>query len=366
MSKDYYEILGVQKGASKDEIKKAFRNLAHKYHPDKKGGDEQKFKEASEAYSVLSDDKKRAEYDTYGRVFGGNGGGQAGGFDPSGGFGGFDFSDFAKGFGGGDGFTNEFDLGDIFGEFFGGGQGNRQKRGRDISIDVELSFEESVFGIERRVLLNKASLCDSCSGTGQEKGTGEKTCTTCNGKGKIRETKKSFLGSFSTVRTCSTCGGKGKIPEKPCSKCRGEGVLRKQQEISVKIPAGIENGEMIRMTGEGEAVSRGVSGDLYIKVHVRTHQLFRKEGSNLAMDLSVKLTSALLGDEYEIKALDGSIKIKIPEGIKNGEILRVKGRGVPIDKNRRGDLMVHIKIDIPNHLSKDAKKLVEELKREGL
>jgi molecular chaperone DnaJ len=366
MNKDYYEILGLQKGASKDEIKKAFRNLAHKYHPDKKGGDEQKFKEASEAYSVLSDDKKRAEYDTYGRVFGGNGGGQAGGFDPSQGFGGFDFSGFTKGFGGGeDGFSNEFDLGDIFGDFFGGGNG-RQKRGRDISIDVELSFEESIFGTERRVLLNKTSVCDSCSGSGAEKGIGEKTCTTCNGKGQVRETKKSFLGSFSTVRTCNTCGGRGKIPEKPCTKCRGEGVTKKQHEILVKIPTGIENGEMIRMTGEGEAVSKGTSGDLYIKVHVRHHSMFRKESSNLAMDLLVKLSSALLGDEYEIKALDGNIKIKIPEGIKNGEILRVKGRGVPIDKSRRGDLMVHIKIDIPQHLSKSAKKLVEELKKEGL
>lgn len=363
--RDYYEILGIQKGASKDDVKKAFRNLAHRYHPDKKGGDEQKFKEASEAYSVLSDDKKRAEYDTYGRVFGGNGGGQAGGFDPSQGFGGFDFSDFAKGFGGQGGFSNEFDLGDIFGDFFGGG-GGRQRRGRDISIDVELSFEESIFGTERRVLLNKTSICDSCNGSGAEKGTGEKTCTTCNGKGKIRETKKSFLGSFSTVKNCSKCAGTGKIPEKQCSKCRGEGIFKKQKEIEIKIPSGIENGEMIRMTGEGEAIQKGVSGDLYIKVYVKKHHVFRKEGANLAMDLSLKLSSALLGDEYEIPALDGVIKIKIPEGIKNGEILRVKGRGVPIDKNRRGDLMVHINIDIPNRLSKESKKLIEELRKQGL
>jgi molecular chaperone DnaJ len=370
--KNYYEILGIQKDASKDDIKKAFRTLAHKYHPDKQGGDASKFKEASEAYSVLSDDKKRAEYDTYGRVFsGGSGGAGQAGFDQSGfaGFEGFDFSNFAQGFGGAQGNQNggmEFDIGDIFGDIFGGGSGRKIKRGRDISLDIELSFEESIFGVERRVLIRKSIVCEKCKGTGAEQGSVSKICPTCNGKGKIRETKRSFLGSFTSVHSCNECGGQGKVPEKKCSECRGEGIERKEKEIVVKIPSGIEDGEMIRLSGEGEAVSRGVSGDLYVKIHVKKHSTFRKEGENLAMDLSVKLSSALLGDEYSIETLDGMITIKIPEGIHHGEILRVRGKGVPVDRNRRGDLMIHIKIDLPKKLSREQKKLVEELKNGGI
>lgn len=366
MSKDYYEILGVAKNASKDDIKKAFRNLAHKYHPDKKGGDEQKFKEASEAYSVLSDDKKRAEFDAYGRVFSGAGGaGQGAGFDPSGfaGFEGFDFSNFAQGQGNG---NFEFDLGDIFGDMFGGHRESRVKRGNDISIDIELSFSEAIFGTERRVLLRRSIVCEHCKGTGAEEGSAMKTCPTCNGKGKIRETKRSFLGSFTSVHTCNECGGTGKIPEKRCGVCRGAGVERKEKEVTIRIPSGIDDGEMVRLSGEGEAVAKGVPGDLYVKIHVKKHQIFRKENTNLVMDLSIKLSSALLGDEYNIATLDGDIKVKIPEGITHGEILRVRGKGVPIDKSRRGDLLIHIKITLPNKLSREQRKMVEELKKEGI
>ncbi len=371
MSKNYYEVLGIEKSANKDDIKKAFRKLAHKFHPDKKDGDAGKFKEINEAYGILSDDKKRSEYDTYGRIFSdaGGAGGQSGFGGFSGGdFNGFDFSQFTQGFGGGqNGFSSEFDLGDIFGEFFGGG-GRREKvrRGRDISIDIEVSFKESIFGTERAILLTKTSLCERCKGQGAEEGSALKTCTTCNGKGKIHETKRSFIGAFTNVRTCTTCRGMGKVPEKKCSYCHGAGALKKESEISVKIPSGIDDGEMIRLSGAGEAMPHGSAGDLYIKVHVRPDREFRKEGANLVTDLHVKLSTALLGGEYALATLDGEISVKIPEGVSFGEILRIKGRGVPVDKSRRGDLLIKLHIDLPEKLSKDAKKLLEELKKEGI
>ncbi|MDO8619971.1 MAG: molecular chaperone DnaJ [bacterium] len=363
MSKNYYELLGITKSASPEDVKKAFRTLAHKYHPDKKGGDEAKFKEVNEAYSVLSDDKKRAEYDAYGRVFsGGAGQGQAG---PQG-FEGFDFSNFAQGQGfGGNANGFEFDLGDIFSDFFGG-QREKIRRGRDISVDIELSFSESIFGVERRMLLNKTSACETCKGSGAKPGAKMETCKTCNGKGKIRENRRSIFGSVQTTRACDDCEGRGQVPSEKCAHCHGAGVTRKQEEISVKAPAGIEDGEVIRLGGAGEAIRGGTSGDLYIKVHVTKHQLFRREGTNLVMDLPVKLSSALLGDEYTIATLDGNVTVKIPEGIKPGELLRLRGKGVPIDRTRRGDLLIRITIDIPNKLSKEAKKLVEELKKQGV
>ncbi|MCR4334710.1 MAG: molecular chaperone DnaJ [Patescibacteria group bacterium] len=363
MAKDYYSILGIEKSASKDDIKKAFRRLAHEYHPDKKSGNEAKFKEVNEAYTVLSDESKRKQYDAYGSNFDGSQG-----FDQnSQGFGGFDFSQFTQN-GSGNGF--EFDLGDIFGEFFGGrsnGAGSRQTaRGRDISIDIEVSFEDAVFGTERVILLSKNAKCDTCKGNGAKPGSGMKTCDICNGKGKIHEARKSFMGNFSTVRTCTTCNGIGEIPKEKCSICRGAGITRKQEEIKVKIPSAINNGEMIRLTGAGEAVSNGTSGDLYIKIHVKRHNTFYKEGHNLVMDMNIKLSSAILGEEVSIKTLDGDINVKIPAGVSHGEILRVKGKGVPIDKNRRGDLMIKISINLPRKLSKSAIKLIEELKKEGI
>ncbi len=364
MAKDYYETLGVPKSATKDDIKKAFRTLAHKYHPDKKGGDEGKFKEANEAYSVLSDDKKRAEYDTYGRVFsGGARPEQGGGFQ--GDMNGFDFSDFASGKGGFGGAGFEFDLGDIFGDFFGGEKA-RAKRGRDISIDVELPFSESIFGSERRILLNKISACGTCAGSGAKPGTAMETCKTCNGKGKIREARRSIFGSVQTVRACNECEGIGQVPKEECSVCHGDGVLRRQEEVMVKIPPGIEDGEVIRLGGNGEAVQGGSAGDLYVKIHVLRDARFRKEGSNLLTDLPIKLSSALLGDEYVLKTLDGDITIKIPEGIKPGEILRVRGKGVPVERNRRGDLLIKITIDLPSKLSREQRKLVEDLKKQGI
>ena len=362
MAKDYYQTLGVNKDATQEDIKKAFRKLAHEYHPDKKGGNEAKFKEVNEAYSVLSDDKKRAEYDTYGQTFAGGA--------PSGGqgFGGFDFSGFGNGQNGFDFSQNgfEFDLGDIFGDFFGGGGRERVKRGRDISIDIELSFAEAIFGVDRKILLSKTSLCSDCGGGGAKRGTEMHTCAKCNGKGKIHETKRSFLGNISTVRTCSECNGKGKVPKEKCPTCRGAGVMRKEEEVSVSIPSGIDDGEMIRLSGAGEAIASGTPGDLYIKVHVKRHPVFTKEGPNLKTDLNLKLSSALLGEEYSLQTLDGEIKVKIPEGVSNGEILRVKGKGVPYEKGKRGDLLIHLHIKLPNKLSKEGRRLVEELKKEGI
>ena len=365
--KNYYESLGVGKSASKDEIKKAFRALAHKHHPDK-GGNAEKFKEINEAYSVLSDDAKRAQYDQFGSV-GANGFGSQGGYSGGfgGGFDGFDFSHFTGHQNGGAQF--EFDLGDIFGDVFGGGRGKRQQaRGHDISVDIELSFEDSIFGVERTMLLNKTSTCDNCSGTGAEKGSEMTTCETCNGKGSLREVKRSIFGQFESMKTCEICKGSGKVPKTKCHVCKGNGVLKKQSEIKVKIPAGIENGEMIRLSGAGEAVSHGVAGDLYIKVYVKKHPIFRKEGNDLVMDLKVKLTDALLGATQSIKTLDGDIDLKIPEGVKHGQFLKITGKGVPTGNNssKRGNILVHVDINYPEKLSKHVRQKVEELKKEGL
>ncbi|MEX0917463.1 MAG: molecular chaperone DnaJ, partial [Candidatus Paceibacterota bacterium] len=357
MDKDYYTILGVGKNASKEEVKKAFHKLAHKYHPDKKTGDEKRFKEVNEAYGVLSNEKKRAEYDAYGRVFSGGSGGQTSGFE------GFDFSDFASHFGGaqgGQGSQWEFDIGDIFGDFFGGAR-KGARRGRDISVDVEISFKESVFGTTRKLLITKAGVCEACEGTGAKDKEALVTCEKCNGAGKVRDTKQSFLGTVSTIRACSVCDGTGKVPKEKCETCKGEGVLRKEDEIHVSIPAGINNGEMIRLSGRGEAVKGGVPGDLYVKVHVEKHSNFEKEGSNLRMTLNVKLTDALLGSTYQIDTLEGNFGVKIPAGITSGEVLRLKGRGIP-SGNTRGDLLIKVHIPLPKSLSKKAKKLIEELK----
>lgn len=353
--KDYYQILGVDRGASEDDIKRAFRKLAQKYHPDKKGGDEQKFKEASEAYAVLSDKKKRAEYDAYGRTFAGG--------NPFGNAGGFDFSNF-QGFGQGQQF--EFDLGDIFGEFFGGQSPFTQRRGRDVSIDIELTFRESIFGVERRVLLTKQGVCDACEGSGAKKGSKLTTCATCNGKGSVRETRNSFFGAVTTNRVCSACHGTGQVPESPCDACAGSGVRKLQEEIVVAVPAGVSDGEMIRMPGRGEAISRGTPGDLYIKLHVQHDPAFSREGSNLITSLQIKLTDALLGGDYTVKTLDGESKITVPAGIEHGEMIRVRGAGVPHGRSSRGDLLVKIDILFPKKLSSAAKKLIEGLRSEGL
>lgn len=371
--KDYYKTLGVEKGASQDEIKKAFRMLAHKHHPDK-GGDEKKFKEASEAYQVLSDEKKRAEYDTYGSVGGGGHGGHGGAGQDAGqgaGWGDFDFS----GFQGGQGFEG-VDLNDIFGDLFGGRRARQpsgERRGRDISVDLQVSFAEAVFGVERNVRLTKTSSCNDCHGTGGKSGSKQSTCARCKGAGRTQETKQSFLGTFTQVHECSACVGTGKVYEEKCATCKGAGVIRRGEDIMVKIPAGIEHGEMVRLKGAGEAVQNGTAGDLYARIYVTPHPLFKRDGENLTMNLRVRITDALLGAEYPIETLDGQIKLAIPKGISSGEVLRVRGKGVPFGaKHRggsgqvRGDLLIKIEIKTPAKLSRQAEKLVEELRKEGM
>ncbi|MFM2330861.1 MAG: hypothetical protein RLZZ26_368 [Candidatus Parcubacteria bacterium] len=363
MAKDYYNVLGVDKKASPDDIKKAFRKLAHKYHPDKGGTDEAKFKEITEAYSVLSDERKRREYDAYGQAFpGGNGGAhQQGGGNP---FGGFDFSQFQQGFGGQ---GAEFDFGDIFGDIFSGrGQRQQTPRGRDISIDLEIPFKDAAFGTTRTVLIAKVSTCSICHGTGGKTGTEMAKCTTCNGSGKVHETRNSILGQFTSSRTCVACDGTGKIPKEKCTECKGHGTLRKQEEIKVNIPAGIDNGEMIRMQGQGEAIKAGTAGDLYVKVHVKPHTVFRRDGANLVMDLPVKITDAILGTTVSVETLEGKVlEVKVPVMKRAEELLRVAGKGIPVDGSR-GDLIIRLEVALPHKLSGKAKKVVEDLKSEGL
>ena len=409
MNKDYYKTLGIEKNANKDDIKKAFRKLAHEHHPDKNRGNaasEQKFKEASEAYSVLSDDSKRAQYDRFGSVGPGSGGGSgsggASGFGGQGGnpfgagFEGFDFSQFTGGFGGQGGQNVEFDLGDIFGDIFGGGsrggsgsgngsgRGGRATRGHDLSIDIEIPFKDAVFGTDREITISKKVLCEHCKGVGGEPGSEMKTCHTCAGKGKVQQTRRSIFGNMNTVETCDTCVGKGKVSSQKCKVCRGEGVHDKQETIEVAIPAGMNDGERLRMTGGGEvpagsseSTAHSRAGDLYIRVHVIPHPLFQKEGGHLYTTLTIKLSRALLGGEQTLTTLDGDISLNIPAGIVHGETLRVRGKGVPTGsaasragKSRsagaRGDLLVKVLIDFPKHLSRSAKKAVEELEKEGI
>lgn len=364
MSKDYYNILGVNKGASKDEIKKAFYKLAHKYHPDKKDGNESKFKEVNEAYQVLSDESKRSKYDQYGSGFenmGGFSGGQGRGFE------GFDFSG-ASGFGNG---AADFDFGnlnDIFSEFFTGGMGGRAqaRRGRDISTEIAITFSEAIFGINRKILITKTSICLTCKGSGAKEGSKMDTCKHCNGQGTIREVKRSFLGNITSTKVCEDCHGTGEVPHELCDKCKGKGVLRREEEISLVIPAGIRDGEMIRMSGMGEAVSHGTSGDLYIKINVAPHPIFKRDGNDLVMNLNLKLSDAMLGTKYPIETLDGQIEVTIPEGVSINEVLRVRGKGVPTGKNKRGDLLIKLNIKLPNKLSRKSRELIEELKKEGI
>lgn len=365
MSKDYYETLGVNKGASKDEIKKAFYKLAHKYHPDKKEGNEAKFKQVNEAYQVLSDDTKRSKYDQFGSGFENMGQGNYGG-GQQGGFGGFDFSG-AQGFGNAD-----FDFGnlnDIFSDFFGGGMGGGRRearRGRDISTEIQISFSDSIFGTERKVLITKTSKCLTCHGSGARAGTKMETCKICNGQGKIRESKRTIFGNIASTKVCDVCLGTGEVPKEICETCRGKGVLRREEEVSIAVPAGIRDGEMIRMTGYGEAVSRGETGDLYVKINVTPHSVFKRDGNDLVMNLNLKLSDALLGLEYPIQTLDGEIKVTIPEGVSINEILRVRGKGVPVSKNRRGDLLIKLNIKMPTRISRKSRELIEELKKEGI
>ncbi len=363
--KDYYAILGVDKKANSDEIKKAFFKIAAKHHPDKKDGNEAKFKEASEAYGTLSDEKKRREYDMYGQTFAGAGAqhqNKTSGFGGFSGFEGFDMS----------GFQNvEFDfgdMGDMFGNMWGGGFDTRkEKRGRDISIEIEASFKESIFGTERNVLLSKVSKCKTCNGGGGDIAKGKTTCKACNGVGRLTEAKRTIMGVFQTVRECDHCDGTGQAYKEKCNTCHGQGTATLREEIKVVIPAGMQNGEMIRMSQMGEAVRGGVSGDLYVKVRISTDKSWTRENNDLSIKHDIKLTDAILGAEHLIVALDGEVTITVPPGSNTGDILRVKGRGVPHNMGRnRGDILVKLSVMLPKKLDKEMKKIIESLRDIGL
>jgi molecular chaperone DnaJ len=355
MSKrDYYEILGISKSASDDEIKKAYRKAAVKYHPDKEGGDETKFKEVSEAYEVLKDGSKRQRYDQFGHAgVGGNSGGSQGG-NPFGGFNGqnvnFDFGD--NGFG------------DIFSQFFGGGGGGRQqspKRGRDVEATLQLTFEEAVFGVSEKIELEMNDDCSHCHGTTVEPGYDMKTCPTCRGAGQVNRVMNTIFGQIQQAATCETCGGTGKVPEKVCTVCRGKGVERRKRTINIKIPAGIDDGVTIRLSGHGEAIGKGQKGDLYVHIRVKAHKHFTREGDIILSEHHVGMVSATLGIEIEVDTVDGKIRMKIPEGTQSGTDFKLSNHGVPhMKSDKRGPHIVSIIVDTPTKLTKNQKELLKQ------
>ena len=359
---DYYEILGVAKTATPEEIKKAFHKLAHKYHPDK-GGDEKKFKEINEAYQVLSDKQKREQYDQFGRVFenGQPGGGQ-----------GFDYS-WAWGNKGQQNVEFDFgDLGDIF-EFFSGSQQRTTKKdrrkGKDIQVDIEIPLERVLKETVEKVDLTKQSVCHRCQGTGAEPSTKIKECFSCRGTGQVQQVKKTFLGSYTTVGVCPECNGEGTIPEKPCNVCKGEGRVKASETIEIRIPAGIDTNQVIRVDGKGEAGKKGgKAGNLYARIFIKKHPAFERRGDDLFTSMQINFSQAVLGDEIEIKTLEGTnILLEIPEGTESGKILRISGKGIPhFGGYGKGNLYIELKIKTPKKLSKKQKELFDRLREEGL
>lgn len=363
--KDYYDVLGVSKTATADEIKKAYRKLARQYHPDvNKDNPEaaEKFKEASEAYSVLSDEQKRAQYDQFGHAAFENGG--AGG---AGGFGGF------EGFGGFGGGGME----DIFDMFFGGqGRGSRgsnagPQRGADLRFDLEITFEEAAFGLEREISLYRDKQCPHCHGNGAEPGSKVETCPECHGSGEIRFTQNTMFGQMTNVRPCPKCHGEGKIISEPCKECRGQGTVKKNKKLKVKIPAGVDNGSRLRVAGEGEAgVKGGPSGDLYVYLYVKPHKFFERDGTTVYCEVPINIVQATLGDEIKVPTLDGQVVMKVPEGTQPGKVLRLKGKGIPSLRNStRGDQLVRIKVVVPQKLNekqKDALRKFAEISKDNI
>jgi molecular chaperone DnaJ len=359
MAKDYYEILGLSKSASTDEIKKAYRKLAHKYHPDKQGGDSEKFKEASQAYQILSDDKKRAQYDQFGSAAFEQGGPNGGaGYGP----GGFDFSGFqGQGFDFNDIFSGGFS--DIFDMFSGGGQGKRRSnKGADLETRVEITLEDAAKGIERELHVFKKDTCDTCKGSGAAKDAKEVKCSQCGGSGQVNVTQNTMFGAFSQVAQCPKCHGEGKTIDTPCQTCGGDGRVRKEKRLKVKIPAGVENGATIKLSGEGEAGPKGGTfGDLYITVFVKDDKRFRRNGDDLVTDINVSFVDAALGATNRIETLDGKIDLKIPAGTQPGKVFKIPNKGIKhLQGSGTGDLLVRVNIEIPTKLSGKQKKLLEE------
>jgi molecular chaperone DnaJ len=354
MSKrDYYEVLGVSKDASPDEIKKAFRKAAVKYHPDKDGGDEAKFKEVGEAYEVLKDAQKRQRYDQFGHagVGGSSSGGNYGGGNP---FEGFNSQGFEFNFGDGG-------LGDIFGQFFGGGQQQRgPQRGRDVETQIQLSFEEAVFGVERDMVLEMQDECSHCHGSTVEPGHELKTCPTCKGAGQQTRVMNTMFGAIQQAVTCETCHGRGKVPEKVCSVCRGQGTERRKQTITLKVPAGIDDGATIRLKERGEAMANGPRGDLYVHIRVKAHKKFTREGDLVLSEEHISMVDAALGTEINVDTVDGKVRMKVPAGTQSGTDFKLSGHGVPhLRSDRRGAHIVQVIVDTPTKLSKKQKELLE-------
>ncbi len=352
--RDYYGILGIERNASDADIKKAYRKLAKMYHPDMNPGDDsvdQKFKEATEAYEVLSDAAKRGQYDQFGHAAFQNGGGGAG-FG-----GGFDFSDVGDIFG------------DIFGDFFGGGGSSRGRnpnaptRGASLKTSVTLEFEEAVFGVEKEIELTTSEPCEDCSGTGAKKGTHPETCSQCKGSGQVRYNQQTMFGNITSVKTCHTCSGTGKIIKDKCHSCRGTGFVKKRKTIAIQIPAGIDNGQSIRVTGKGEpGTNGGPRGDLLVTVYVKSHEFFEREGVDIFYTLPITYAQAALGAELEVPTLDGKVAYEIKEGTQTHTRFRLRGKGVPHLRNNktRGDQYVTVVVDVPKKLDDKQKELLKE------
>jgi len=343
--KDYYEVLGVNRDASEEEIKKAFKKLAMKFHPDRNPDNpkaEESFKEAKEAYEILSDDQKRAAYDQYGHA----------GVDPSmgggAGFGGFNSGNFSDAFG------------DIFGDIFGGGRNQRSNvyRGADLRYNLEISLEDAAKGTETKIRIPVQTTCETCHGSGARPGTSPVTCTTCNGHGQVRMQQ----GFFSVQQTCPKCHGTGKMVKEPCPTCHGGGRVKQNKTLNVKIPAGVDEGDRIRLSGEGEAgVNGGPTGDLYVVVHLKEHPIFQREGANLHCEMPISFSTAALGGEIEVPTLDGAAKMKIPAETQTGSVFRLRGKGIkPLRSSEHGDLMVHVVVETPVRLTEKQKELLRE------
>ncbi|MDD6483366.1 MAG: molecular chaperone DnaJ [Clostridiales bacterium] len=348
--RDYYEVLGVSKGASDAEIKKAYRKVAKKYHPDLNPGDkeaEEKFKEVNEAYSVLSDADKKARYDQYGHA----------GVDPN--------------FGaGGGGFTGDFDFGDIFSDIFGGGFGGfgggrrrGPKRGSDVRQVIDISFEEAAFGTTKTINVTKQEKCHACGGSGAKAGTQPQTCSRCGGSGQIKVQQRTPFGVVANVTTCPECRGKGKIIKEPCRECRGTGKVRKESKIEITIPAGIDDSQTMQLSGKGEAGEPGApNGDLLVTVRVRPHEFFKRMENDIVMTMPITVTQAILGATLKVPTLDGPVEYDIPEGTQSGTRFRLRGKGIPyLRGSGRGDQYVTIEVEIPKNLSPRQKELVREL-----
>ena len=349
--RDYYEVLGVDKSADESAIKKAYRSLAKKYHPDMNPGDaqaEKNFKEVNEAYAVLSDPEKKAKYDQFGHAAFEAGGGGYGDFS---GFGGMDF-----------------DISDIFSSFFGGGMGGSgggrrgPVRGDDINVRITLDFEEAVFGVKKEISYQRVQKCGECSGTGAAKGTSPKTCTACGGSGRVRVQQRTPLGIMQTQKTCDACRGTGKIVEKPCDACRGNGYVRTTKKLEVTIPAGIDDGQRIVLSGQGsDGRDGGPAGDLYIFVTVRPHRMFERDGSDVYCEVPISFTEAALGAEIDIPTLEGTEKYEIPEGTQTGTTFTLRQKGIPVvNSKNRGSLHITVKVEVPKDLNGEQKDLLRK------